>query len=374
MLDAIGKPLPPPPPPPPPLSPPPRPPVNHQTKLRLVVYTERPDEIDYFKQYGRQFEAEVIERTEDPTIETAYFADGIPCITTITTPIDAPLLEAFYERGVRFISTRSIGVDHIDRVAAARLGIRVGNVSYDPDAVSNYTVMLILMALRRVKNVARLASAGDFSLRHGVRGRNLRGLTVGIAGTGRIGRRVAEHLSSFGCPILVYSIRRSAAGDDAAGREDPDVQRYARYVDWDEFLASSDIISLHLHPTPETRHIVNRETIAKMKDGVILVNTARGGLIDTEALIEAIESGKVSGAALDVHEDELGIYYKDLRGQPLANRPLAILRAFPNVIVTPHIAFYTDQTVSDMVENTLRSCLHFTYGEPNPWEVSPPRP
>jgi D-lactate dehydrogenase len=352
--------------------------LNRQTKLKLVVYTERPDEIDYFKQYGRQFGAEIIERTEDPAIETTHFADGIPCITTITTPIDAPLLEAFYERGVRFVSTRSIGIDHIDRVAAARLGIRIGNVSYDPDAVSNYTVMLILMALRRVKNIARLATAGDFSLRGGIRGRNLRDLTVGIAGTGRIGRRVAEHLSSFGCPILAYSVRRTSArnsgGNTAADMEDPALRKYARYVDWDEFLASSDIISLHLHPTPETRHIVNRETIAKMKDSVILVNTARGGLIDTEALIEAVESGKVSGAALDVHEDELDIYYKDLRGKPLSNRPLAILRAFPNVIVTPHVAFYTDQTISDMVENTLRSCLHFTNSEPNPWEVSLPPP
>jgi D-lactate dehydrogenase len=342
--------------------------ARFNSTLKLAVYTERPDEKMYFERFGRQFGAALVERTEDPALETACFAEGIPCITVITTPIGAPLLEAFYERGVRFISTRSIGVDHIDREAAARLGIRIGNVSYDPDAVSNYTVMLILMAIRRVKNIARLCAAGDFSLRCGVQGRNLRNLTVGIAGTGRIGKRVVEHLSSFGCPILVYSLRR----ENGAGAEDPTVQKYARYADWDEFLASSDIISLHLHPTSETRHIINRETIAKMKDGVILVNTARGSLVDSEALIEAVENGKVSGAALDVHEDELGLYYKDLRGKPLSNRPLAVLRSFPNVIVTPHTAFYTDQTVSDMVENTFRSCLHFVSGDPNPWEVSTP--
>jgi D-lactate dehydrogenase len=346
------------------------PPLKPQ--LKLAVYTERPDEKMYFERFGRQFGVMLVERTEDPVLETACFADGVPCITVITTPIGAPLLEAFYERGVRFISTRSIGIDHIDREAATRLGIRIGNVSYDPDAVSNYTVMLILMAIRRVKNIARLCAAGDFSLRCGVQGRNLRNLTVGIAGTGRIGKRVVEHLSSFGCPILVYSLRRSSGRENGAYAEDPSVQKYARYVDWDEFLASSDIISLHLHPTPETRHIINRDTIAKMKDGVILVNTARGGLVDSEALTQSVESGKVSGAALDVHEDELGLYYKDLRGKPLSNRPLAVLRSFPNVIVTPHTAFYTDQTVSDMVENTLRSCLHFVNGEPNPWEVSTP--
>jgi D-lactate dehydrogenase len=341
-------------------------------RLKLTVYTERPDEKPYFERFGRQFGAELVERPEDPALDTACFAEGVRCVTTITTPIDAPLLEALYARGVRFIATRSIGTDHIDLASAARLGIRIGNVSYDPDAVSNYTVMLILMAIRNIKNIARLAAVGDFSLRHGIRGRNLRNLTVGIAGTGRIGKRVIEHLSSFGCPLLVYSRRRSLAGNTASDYEDALVKKYARYVDWDEFLASSDIISLHMHPTPETRHIINRAAIAKMKDGVILVNTARGSLVDSEALIDAVESGKISGAALDVHEDELNLYYKDLRGQPLPNRPLAVLRSFPNVIVTPHTAFYTDQTVSDMAENTIRSCLHFINGEPNPWEVPLP--
>ncbi|MDR1230706.1 MAG: D-lactate dehydrogenase VanH-A [Spirochaetaceae bacterium] len=341
--------------------------------LKLTVYTERPDEKRYFERFGRQFGVELVELPEDPAPGTAHFADGVRCVTIITTPVGAALLEAFHERGVRFISTRSIGTDHIDLQAAARLGIRVGNVSYDPDAVSNYTVMMILMAIRHIKNIARLSAAGDFSLRHGVQGRNLRNLTVGIAGTGRIGRRVIEHLSSFGCPVLVYSRRRSLAQNpDESEYKDIPAQKYARYVDWDEFLACSDIISLHMHPTPETHHIINRDTIAKMKDGVILVNTARGGLVDSAALIEAVESGKISGAALDVHEDELDLYYKDLRGQPLANRSLAVLRSFPNVIVTPHTAFYTDQTVSDMVENTIRSCLHFVNNEPNPWEVPLP--
>jgi D-lactate dehydrogenase len=214
--------------------------------------------------------------------------------------------------------------------------------------------MLILMAVRRVKNIARLACAGDFSLRRSVQGRNLRNLTVGVAGTGRIGKRVIKHLSAFDCPILAYSHRRST---ENSGIEEDEVRRYARYVGWDELLRASDIISLHLHPAPETFHIINKDSIALMKDGAILVNTARGGLVDSEALIEAVETGKIGGAALDVHEDELNLYYKDLRGQPLANRPLAVLRSFPNVIVTPHTAFYTDQTVSDMVEHTIRNCL-----------------
>jgi D-lactate dehydrogenase len=326
--------------------------------MKIVVYTERDDEARYFTHFAPLYGVELVERREDPSPETARFAEGAAAITVITTPLRAAALEALYERGVRFISTRSIGIDHVDLAAAKRQGIRIGNVSYDPDAVSNYTIMLMLMAIRNIKNISRLAAAGDFSLRAGVQGRNLRNLTVGIVGTGRIGCRVIEHLAGFGCKILAFS---RSVNERAA--------RYARYAGWEELLAESDIISLHLHPTPETVHLINSDTIALMKDGVVLVNTARGGLVDSEALITAVESGKVGAAALDVHEDELNLYYKDLRGRPLANRSLSILRGFPNVIVTPHTAFYTDQTVSDMVENTIKSCLNFANGRENPWEV-----
>jgi D-lactate dehydrogenase len=319
--------------------------------MRILVYSERPDEKGYFEKFAAQFGVEAIGLVEDPSPETARFAEGIACVSCITTPMREDTLAALHERGVRFISTRSIGTDHFDMAAAARLGIRIGNVSYDPDAVSNYTVMMILMAVRKVKNIARLTAAGDFSLRGGVQGRNLNKLCVGIAGTGRIGSRVIEHLAAFGCRILAYDIR-----------ENPNTARLARYVTWDTLLAESDVLSLHLHPTAETIHIIDRSSIAKMKDGAVIVNTARGSLIDSEALIEAVESGKIGGAALDVHEDETALYYKDLRGKPLRNRQLAILRSFPNVIVTPHTAFYTDQTVSDMVENTFRTCLEAELG------------
>jgi D-lactate dehydrogenase len=331
---------------------------RYNAPMKILVYTERDDEALYFKRFAPRYGVELIERREDPAPETAHFAEGAAAATVITTPLKAPTLEALYARGVRFISTRSIGLDHFDLAAAKRLGIRIGNVSYESDAVSNYTVMMILMAIRNIKNISRLAQAGDFSLRAGVQGRNLKNLTVGIVGTGRIGTRVIEHLAGFGCKILAFSrsVNRTAA-------------QYARYVSREELFAESDIISLHLHPTPGTVHFINSDTIALMKDGVVIVNTARGALVDSNALIAAVESGKVGAAALDVHEDELNLYYKDLRGKPVVNRALAVLRSFPNVIVTPHTAFYTDQTVSDMVENTIKSCLSFASGAENPWEV-----
>ena len=179
---------------------------------------------------------------------------------------------------------------------------------------------------------------------------------MGVAGTGRIGRRVIENLSGFGCRILAYDLY-------------PSEEVAASYVSWDELVGRCDVLSLHMPATEANYHIVNAGSLARMKDGVFIVNTARGSLIDTEAFLDAVESGKIGGAALDVIEDEAELYYNDLRGLPLKTRDLALLDAYPNVLVTPHTAFYTDQAVRDMAENSLRSCLAFIRGEGNPWEV-----
>jgi D-lactate dehydrogenase len=220
--------------------------------------------------------------------------------------------------------------------------------------------MFMLMTIRKIKAIVRLANAQDYSLA-GVRGRELRSLTVGIAGTGRIGKRVIQNLSGFGCEILAFDKFQSE-----------ELRASARYVSWEELIAKSDLISLHMPAAEDNYHIINAESIAKMKDGVCIINTARGSLIDTEAFLDAVESGKIGGAALDVVEDEKGLYYNNLRGQVIPNRALAVLRSYPNVIITPHTAFYTDQAVSDMVENSLRSCIAFIRGEENPWEIKLP--
>ncbi|MDR1930109.1 MAG: D-lactate dehydrogenase VanH-A [Treponema sp.] len=326
--------------------------------LEILVYSRRKDEETFFERLGPKYGVRLEFRAEDPAPKTAVLAKGYAAVSIITTPIDHALMESFYSLGVRFISTRSIGYDHIDREAAKKTGIRIGNVSYVPDAVSNYTIMLILMAVRNIKHTARLALVQDFSLQSRVMGRNLNNLTVGIAGTGRIGKRIIEHLKGFGCAILGW--------DKFTPPDDPAV----RSVDWEELCAESDVISLHMPAASDNYHIVDTRSIARMKDGVVIINTARGSLIDTAALIEGIESGKIGAAALDVVEDESNLYYKDHRGAALPHRDLAILRSYPNVIVTPHVAFYTDQTVSDMAENSIKSCIAFLRGEENPWEVA----
>jgi D-lactate dehydrogenase len=327
--------------------------------MKIFVYTLRKDEEPFFAQFGERYGVSLALHREDPTEETAALAEGFPVMSICTTPLNAEVLRRLYQKGIRFVSTRSIGYDHIDMAAAKELGIHIGNVSYAPDSVSNYTVMLMLMALRRIKNISLLAKAQDFSLGAGVQGRNLNELCVGIAGTGRIGRRVIEHLQGFGCKILSFDQFHA-----------PEVEKMAAYVEWDELLAKSDIISLHMSPSDANFHLINAETIAKMKDGVIIVNNARGSLINTGDFIAAVESGKIGAAALDVHENEANLYYRDLRGAVLPNRDVAILRSFPNVILTPHTAFYTDRTVSDMVENSIKSCIAFQQGLENPWQIA----
>jgi Lactate dehydrogenase and related dehydrogenases len=315
--------------------------------MKIFVYSCRSDEAGYFETFGEKYGAELTLCKGAPTLETAELAKGFECISIITSKIDAALLKKFYEVGVRYISTRTIGFDHIDIKSADALGMQVGNITYSPGSVAEYTVMLILMALRKAKAILQRSNVQDYSLR-GVQGRELHNLTVGVIGTGRIGRTVIRNLSGFGCSLLAYDLY-----------PDEETKRYAEYVPLEQLFAQSDVITMHVPAAKDNFHLVNKDTIAKMKDGVILINTARGSLIDTQDFIDGVESGKIGGAALDVVEDEFGLYYNDLKCKVLKNRGLALLRSYPNVLVTPHTAFYTDQAVSDMVENSIKSCVLF---------------
>jgi D-lactate dehydrogenase len=326
-------------------------------KTKILAYSHRKDETEYFKKFSEKYNVEVVLCDKDPSMETAQLAKGFDCISIITTKINAELLEGFYKVGVKYISTRTIGYEHIDIKKAKELGIGVGNVMYSPNSVADYTIMLILMAIRKVKFIIDKSNLQDYTLQ-GVQGKELPNLTVGVIGTGRIGQTVIKHLSGFGSKILAYDVY-----------ENEIVKGYAEYVDLDTLLKNSDVITLHIPSTEKNHHMINKESIKLMKDGVTIINTARGSLIHTEELIKGIEEGKIGGVALDVIEYESKLYYKDLKGKILDNRYLNILRAFPNVILTPHTAFYTDQAVSDMVENSIKSCVLFIENKENPWGV-----
>jgi len=212
-----------------------------------------------------------------------------------------------------------------------------------PTALADYTVMLMLMAVRNAKSIISRGDIHDFRL-NDVRGKELRDMTVGVIGTGRIGAAVILRLRGFGCRILAY---------------DPCPATSADYVSLDELLQRSDIVTLHIPLNAETNHLFNRERFGQMKHGAFIVNTGRGPLLDTEALIKALESGKLGGAALDVLEGEEGVFYFDNREKTIENKLLLRLQKLPNVLITPHTAYYTEHALCDTVENTMINCLRF---------------
>lgn len=326
--------------------------------MKLFVYAMREfDELKYFEECREKFGITFEYTTAYPNQENLELARGYDAVSVITNPIDRGILEIWAGMGVKYLATRSIGYEHIDVEAAHSLGIRVCHASYSPNSVANYTIMLMLMGCRNINYILEKSRLQDYSLK-GKIGKELSLCTVGVVGTGKIGETLIEHLSGFGCKMLAYDLY-----------EKESVKRYAEYVDLNRLYAESDIITLHVPGMAENYHMINEEAFGKMKDGVMLVNAARGMLVDTDALIAALESGKVGFAALDTVEEEYGLYYLNREEDIIANRHRAVLSAFPNVILSPHMAFYTEQAVSDMVGKTVEAMVMLARGEESLLEV-----
>ncbi len=311
--------------------------------MKIFAYCLREfDEKAMFDALCKEFGAEYGYTTEYPSPENVRLAAGYDAVSMTPTNMGKEMLDLFYEQGVRYVATRSIGFDHIDLEHAKEKGIGVCHVSYDPETVADYAIMMMLMCLRNICHILERSRVQDYTLK-GKIGKDLCDCTVGIIGTGQIGRTVIKHLSGFGCKILAYDIYPNE-----------EITKYATYVSLEELYAQSDVITLHTPATTENYHIINKESLSKMKDGVILINTARGTLIDTDALIDAIESGKIGHVALDVLEKEDGLYYINRVGDAIANRQMAVLRSFPNVLLTPHTAFYSEKVVWNMAYKTFK--------------------
>lgn len=320
--------------------------------MKIFFYALREyDEQKYVEKFARQYAFEYGFTSDYPSMDNVQLAKGYDAISIITNPIYPEIIKAFHDVGIRYISTRSIGYEHIDVGCARSLGMRASHVVYSPDSVADYTIMLILMACRNMPWIMKKADCQDYSLKGKV-GKELSKSTVGVIGTGNIGKMVVKHLSGFGCRILAYSLY-----------EDEEVKKYAEYVSLDELIKQSDIITLHVPGNAENTHLIDAAAFEKMKNGVIIVNTARGLIIDTQALIAALKSGKVGYAALDTFEGEVGLYYLNKEMQRLDNDNMALLKSFPNVILSPHMAFYTEQAVSDMVENSIKGLLGLESGD-----------
>jgi D-lactate dehydrogenase len=289
------------------------------------------------------------------TRETAVLSAGHESVCAfVNDRLDRPVLEVLRESGIRLIALRSAGYNNVDLTAAADLGLPVVRVpEYSPYAVAEHAVGLVLALNRKIHRAYARVREWNFSL-DGLVGFDLHGKTVGLIGTGRIGRAAAHIFRGFGCRILAHDPLPDASLIAELG---------ARYVDLAELYRESHIISLHVPLTPSTHHLIDSEALSSMQRGVLIINTGRGALIDSRALIAALKTGHVGAAGLDVYEEEEGVFFRDLSNTVLQDDVLARLLTFPNVLVTSHQAFLTIEALSNIASTTLSNITAFERGE-----------
>lgn len=292
------------------------------------------------------------------TLDTAALAQGHAVVCAfINDDLSAPVLECLAEGGTQLIALRSAGYNHVDLHAAQQLGLTVVRVpAYSPHAVAEHAVALVLALNRRLHRAYNRTREGDFSL-HGLTGFDLVGKRVGVVGTGQIGEVFARIMAGFGCALLAYDPYPNPAVEALGGR----------YVPLDELLAESDIVSLHCPLNDGTRYLVNSHSLQRMKRGAMLINTGRGALVETPALIEALKSGQLGYLGLDVYEEEANLFFEDRSDLPLQDDVLARLLTFPNVIVTAHQAFLTREALAAIARTTLDNISAWASGAPVNW-------
>lgn len=310
--------------------------------MRMLVFAVEKEEIPIFQKYREQYDMELTMLEEKPSLENAYMTKGMDCINVLSdTVLTTDMWDIYHDCGVKIAVTRCIGMEHMNKEYAEKLGIIVCNVTYSPASVADYAIMMMLMLLRHIKPIMQRYTGQDYTVA-GICGRELPNMTVGIIGAGRIGVTTARHLSGFGCRILYWNRHIKT-----------ELEGIAEYCDLPELLQRSDIVSLHIASNEETYHFMNHNRFRLMKQGAILINTARGPLVDNQALIEVLENGLLAGAGLDVIEGDRSIYYRDHKNEIIAHHEMAILNAMPNVLMLPHAAYFTDQALEDMVHNSL---------------------
>lgn len=321
--------------------------------MRIAVYST--------KSYDRRFldEANAAGRHElaylEPRLDatTAVAAAGCTAVCAfVNDQLNAGVLQTLQDLGIRMVALRSAGFNNVDLAAAARLGIAVGRVpEYSPYAVAEHTAALVLTLNRKIHRAHARVREGNFAL-EGLLGFDLHGRTVGVVGTGKIGAAFCRIMAGFGCEVLAFDPAPSpevlAAG--------------VRYVPLPELLARSDVISLHCPLTPATHHLIDAAALARMKHGAMLVNTSRGAVVDTRAVIAALKSGALGSLGLDVYEEEADLFFRDLSGEVLHDDVFARLLTFPNVVVTGHQAFFTEDALRAIAATTIANLDAFAAG------------
>lgn len=313
--------------------------------MKVIVYQYRPEDEEFIlDKYAKEHNIDLITTDEPISLENISLAKGCDFILVGDGLMSDAMVDKLSEYGVKIIGSRTKSVRHIPIYRAKKKDIHVLRSGFAADSQAEYAIMLMLMGLRKVKQVLRRSAAQDFRL-IGNKGRTLRGLTVGVVGTGSTGTAVIERLSCFGANILAFDEKKN-----------DEVAKMAEYVSFDKLLKESDVVTIHLPDTSTCRHLFDVNTFAKMKEGALLINTAGGGLVNTKALIMALESGHLGGAALDdVEESPRG--HHDYSYQQLRAHEPAILKSFANVIITPMMCQYTKENTEQLVINSMNGCM-----------------
>lgn len=320
--------------------------------MKVALYSAKPYEIPYFQamNQGKHTLQFIEERLTSDTLHKITDHEAVCCF--VTDQLDQTILAQLKQKGVKLIALRSAGFDHIDLSAAKNLALTIVRVpAYSPHAVAEFTIGLMLAVIRKIPRAHDRVRTHNFSL-EGQLGFNLHKQTIGIVGTGRIGAIVAKILCALDCKVLAYDI----AHNDLC-------KTYGvTYVDKQTLLQQSDVISLHCPLSAETKYFINEEALALMKPGVILINTGRGGLIDTQAMIQALKQGKVGALGLDVYEHEQSLFFQDHADDIILDDTFIRLQSFPNVLITPHQAFFTEEAVANIVKTTLENLDYYEQG------------
>jgi len=322
---------------------------------KIVFYGSKSYDQESFEGVNEQFGFELKFFKAHPTLDNISLTQGALAVCVfVNDPVGGEIVKAMAANGVKLIALRCAGFNNVDLVAAKEAGVRVVRVpAYSPHAIAEFALALMLAADRHIPRAVTRTRDANFSLQ-GLLGFDLYGKTIGIVGTGKIAKVLIRMLSGFGMTIL---------GTDPYPDEEFARNNDMTYVTKEELFAKSDIISLHCPLTPETNHMINAESIALMKPGVMIVNTGRGQLINTEDLIEGLKSKKIGSAALDVYEEEGNYFYEDISNSIIEDDRLARLLSFNNVLVTSHQAFFTREALHNIATTTLQNVQDYVDGK-----------
>ena len=331
--------------------------------MRVAFFSTRPYDREFFRSANERPGHELTFMEPRLTADTAKLAQGFPAVCAfVNDQLSAPVLEELLAGGAQLIALRSAGFNHVDLAAAERLGLRVVRVpAYSPYAVAEHTVGMILALNRKFHKAYARVREGNFAL-DGLLGFDLHGRTVGIVGTGKIGALVAKIMHGFGCPLMFFDPFRN-----------PECEALGPYVPLERLFQESDIISLHCPLTPQTNHVICTDAIGRMKQGVMIVNTSRGALVDAVAVIQGLKEGKIGYLGLDVYEEEADLFFEDLSGRVIHDDVFSRLLTFPNVLITGHQAFFTREALVSIADTTLANITAFERGETLVNEVTPAR-